>query len=152
MATVQSYIKTIESELTTVATVAPFKKVTFGDVGKNINYPSIHFMLDSMDKFDDVHLVHTTMQLRWELSYTVHVLCAGLTSPKAWDDVITQVNAVVELFINQIPATERLNGAAWWIEPESVVYGVIGVSSVIDHEGVQGGTFDLKIKFLQDVS
>lgn len=152
MADVQSYIETIESELATVATVAPFKKVTFGDVGKNINYPSIHFMLDGMEKFDDVHLVNTTMQLRWELSYTVHVMCAGLTQPKPWNDIIKQVNAVVELFINQIPATERLNGAAWWIEPESVVYGVIGVSSVIDQESIQGGTFDLKIRFMQDVS
>ena len=152
MSTVQSYLETIETELATVATVAPFKKVTFGDIGKNINYPSIHFMLEGMEKFDEVHLVNTTMQLRWELTYKVHVLCAGLTVPKTWSNTIKQVNAVVELFINQIPATERLNGAAWWIEPESVVYGVIGVDSAVDQQGVMGGTFDLNIKFLQDVS
>lgn len=152
MSTVQEHIESIKAELQSVSTVSPFKRVTFGDVGTNIVYPSIHFMLESMEKFDDVHLVNETMQLRWELLYKVHVLCAGLSLPKSWDYAEKTVNTALELFINQIPETERLNGEAWWIEPDSVVHGVIEVDSAIDQKGVQGGTFDLMIRFLQDVS
>lgn len=152
MATVQSYQDTIKTQLESVAGVAPFKAVTFGDIGVNIEYPSIHFRLDGMEKFEDVHLVNTTMQLRWELTYKVHVLCAGLSYPESWEECIKTVNEAVELFINHIPETERLSGNAWWIEPENVVYGAIEVDAAIDQIGVQGGFFDLKILFLQDVS
>lgn len=151
MSTVQSYLVNIEKQLKSVCSSSKFKGVTFGDTGKNIEYPSIHFVLKERDHFDDVHLVNTTMQLRWELVYTVHVLHAGLSNPSTWDEAIESVNIASELFINQIPATERLSGYAWWIEPSNVIYGPIEVDSAIDQIGVMGGTFDLNIKFLQDV-
>lgn len=151
MTTLQEYIDDIKEQLQLVTKVPPFQRVTFGDVGTNIVYPSLHFMLDSMDKFDEVHLVNDTMQLRWELIYKVHILCAGLSLPTSWDYVEKTVSTAVEIFINQIPESERLNNKAWWIEPDSVIYGVIGVDSAIDQKGVQGGTFDLIIRFLQDV-
>lgn len=151
MSTVQSYLVNIEKQLKLVCSASKFKGVTFGDTGKNIEYPSIHFVLEERDHFDDVHLVNTTMQLRWELVYKVHVLHAGLSNPSTWAEAIESVNIASELFVNQIPATKRLSGHAWWIEPSNVIYGSIEVDSAIDQNGVMGGTFDLNIKFLQDV-
>lgn len=151
MSTVQSYLIDIESQMKLVCVDSKFKSVTFGDTGRTIEYPSIHFVLKSMEKFDEIHLVNTTMQLRWELIYKVHALHAGLSNPSTWEEAIESVNIALELFINQIPEAERLSGEAWWIEPSNVIYGPIEVDSAIDQRGVMGGTFDLRIKFLQDV-
>lgn len=151
MTTVQSYLINIEAQLKSVINSSKFKSVTFGTINDVIEYPAIHFKLISMNKFDEVHLRNTTMQLRWELVYEVHILYAGLSNPSTWDETIESVNIALEIFINQMQENERLSSNAWWIEPSDVRYGVIEVDPVIDSQGVMGGNFRLDIKFLQNV-
>ncbi len=152
MTTCENLIDDIETEIKKVALISPFKQAAFGALNLDMEYPAMHFTLKVREPFDDPHIVNTTMQLRWELFYEVQVLYARLPNAQAWDEARQHVDKGVEIFIDQMPQSARLNGKAWWIEPSNVRYGLVEFESASEKEYVLGGLFDLQIKFTQDVS
>lgn len=151
MSICEDLINKIEKKLEKIGAIAPFKRAFFGDVDLSATFPAIHYVLKSRDAFDEPHLVHNTMQLRWELIYEVQVMFARLPGRKTESEARQHVDKAVELFIQQMSENARLDGKAWWIEPDGVRYGVIEFEFAGKMEYVLGGVFDLSIKFLQDV-
>jgi hypothetical protein len=145
-------INDIEDQMGKVANITPFNSASFGDLDYNSTFPAIQFILKSRGAFDPPHRVHSTMQLRWELVYDVQVMYSRLHDNKSWKEARELVDTAVDIFVNQMAEAERLNGTAWYIEPEDVQYGVIVLEPANRNEYLLGGVFTLRIKFLQDVS
>ena len=151
MATCEKLIDAIQEQIKTVTKIAPFKRTEFGGLGDNPSYPSLNFQLKNREPFDPPSIRPSGMQLRWELEYEVHVLVAGIQNTIHSNQARQHVDKAVEIFIDQMPSTERLNGLAFWLEPSNVQYGVIELETAARMKYIDGGLFTLTIQFIQDV-
>jgi len=141
----------IEDQIEKLANTPPFNSAFFGDLNNNLSFPALQFILKSRATFDPPQIRHLTMQLRWELTYDVQVMYSRLQDNKSWEEARGLVDMAVDLFTNQMFEGKRLNGLAWYIEPDDVQYGVIVLEPASRDEYLLGGVFTLKIKFLQGI-
>jgi hypothetical protein len=150
MSTAKQLIDDIENEIKKVTKVAPFKYTNFGPIPDSPVYPSLNFMLLNRDHFDDVSIRPSGMLLRWELTYEVHVLYAGIDRATTRLSGRQYVDQAVELFVDQMTEDKRLNGKAFYLEPSNIRYGRIELETATGLKNIDGGIFTLTIRFLQE--
>lgn len=149
MVTAEELIDSIEDEIRKVTRVNPFKYTNFGVIPDSPTFPSFNFMLLGRDHFDQTDIRPSGMQLKWELTYEVHVLYQAISRNTGRLDGRRYVDKAVELFVEQMPSDKRLNGEAFEIMPSNIRYGAIELEGATNYKYADGGIFTLTIRFVQ---
>ena len=152
MADVDKLIDAIQGEMKKITAIAPFKRTEFNGIVDSPQYPSLNFNLVSRIQFDEPSIRPSGMLMRWELTYEAQVICAALPNQTTRKHMSQMVDKATDIFVYQMQSDERLDGLAFWINTDDIVYDLVIGQLVNDKmKNVYGGIFTLTVQFTQEV-